>query len=386
MTGPSWSGGCRKRPLAAVRSAMGTAPTPVGERRCGSGRARAGCRTGSPRCRCGRPPGRPGGGGRPAAPGRSGGEWPTASSAAPKRCWCAGTESHTTPPGSSRSTQEASAAAVVFDVLEHLERAHHIEAVGGRAVGGVGEHPSGWVEPLDGAAAGAVVGFDAGVRVATRQPGTHRATAHADLEDARPRGELLQLAADEVPAQPRVRGEDRFGHHRRPGAAGGVATTASGVATASASARLFTRRSATRPRRRRPAGPARRRAPRDRRAARAGRGPARSRRCGGVSEVSSAHPTAAPWYTLLGTTRRALGPSPKIPRHTSWPATTPGRSSGSIHSVHVTRPSSPTAARVAARSCPRPTMVQTRGRPGIARRAAPMIGRCPAGGCRARRR
>ena len=56
---------------------------------------------------------------------------------------------------------------------------------------------------------------------------------------------------------------------------------------------------------------------------------------GAVSEVTSAHPAAAPSYTLCGTTRRAFGLSPKMPRHTSHRAIRPGSSSGATH-PHVT--------------------------------------------------
>ena len=52
----------------------------------------------------------------------------------------------------------------------------------------------------------------------------------------------------------------------------------------------------------------------------------RTRRCGGVSEVTTAQPAAAPWNTLFGTTRSALAPVPKMPRQTSWPATSAGSS------------------------------------------------------------
>ena len=51
-------------------------------------------------------------------------------------------------------------------------------------------------------------------------------------------------------------------------------------------------------------------------------------RCTAVSEVTIAQPAAAPWRTLLGTTRCAFGPVPKIPRQTWWPATASGQRVG----------------------------------------------------------
>ena len=50
----------------------------------------------------------------------------------------------------------------------------------------------------------------------------------------------------------------------------------------------------------------------------------RMRRWGGVSQVTIAHPAAAPWKTLFGTTRWAFSLVPKIPRQTSCSATSAG--------------------------------------------------------------
>ena len=81
--------------------------------------------------------------------------------------------------------------------------------------------------------------------------------------------------------------------------------------------------------------------------------------------MTSAQPAAIPWYALLGTTRRALSDVPKIPRQTSWRATSPGRSAQSTQSSHVTDTPPPRgrSRRTSPASCPSPTSVTSRPTP-----------------------
>ena len=67
-----------------------------------------------------------------------------------------------------------------------------------------------------------------------------------------------------------------------------------------------------------------------------------------VSEVMTAHPAAAAWYTFVGTTSWALSVVPTIPRLMSCRATSPGRSSAVTQPSHVTLGFEAAAARQAA--------------------------------------
>ena len=98
------------------------------------------------------------------------------------------------------------------------------------------------------------------------------------------------------------------------------------------------------------------------------------RRWGGVSEVTIAHPAAAPWKTLFGTTRWALLPVPKMPRQTWWLATRAGSSPAGTQSSQRTALLAAAAAFAAAASWPSPIMVTSMGVPASWLSAAPMTG------------
>ena len=77
---------------------------------------------------------------------------------------------------------------------------------------------------------------------------------------------------------------------------------------------------------------------------------------------------------LFGTTRSAFAPVPKIPRHTSCPATTAGSSAAGTQSSQRTAGLAAAAALACASSWPVPIMVTSTGAPARAARAAPMTG------------
>ena len=93
-----------------------------------------------------------------------------------------------------------------------------------------------------------------------------------------------------------------------------------------------------------------------------------------MSDVTTAQPAAAPWNTLLGTTRSALSPVPKMPRQTSCEATSAGSSVAGTQSIQRTDVLAAASRLVSASSWPRPIMVTSTGAPAMRPRASPMTG------------